>query len=95
MSRFTVRVELHNNQPDDYEELHEKMLSAGFVKTITGDTSGITYKLPDAEYNYSSDESEEEVAHKANEIAKTVRRFPSILVTKSAGRYWINLEKEE
>lgn len=95
MTRFTVRVELHNNRPDDYELLHEKMLDGGFVKTITSDVSGKTYKLPDAEYNYTSDETKAEVAHKAYEIAKTVRRGPSILVTVSAGRYWINLEDDE
>ncbi|WNY86594.1 type V toxin-antitoxin system endoribonuclease antitoxin GhoS [Leclercia adecarboxylata] len=95
MSRFTVRVELHNNQPDDYEELHEKMLAAGFVKTITEDDSGKTYKLPDAEYNYTSDEKKAEVAQKAYNIAKTVRKFPSVLVTKSAGRSWINLKPDE
>ncbi|MFH7926296.1 type V toxin-antitoxin system endoribonuclease antitoxin GhoS [Enterobacter roggenkampii] len=95
MSRFTVRVELHNHQPDDYEELHEKMLAAGFIKTIADEDSGKTYKLPDAEYNYISDEKKDEVAQKAYGIAKTVREKPSVLVTKSAGRSWINLNLDE
>ncbi len=95
MSRYTVRVELHQNRDDDYERLHEQMLLAGFIKTITGDVSGITYDLPDAEYNYISEEDQEEVAKKAYAIAHSIRRKPSILVTKSAGRFFIGLKKAD
>ncbi|WP_318393550.1 type V toxin-antitoxin system endoribonuclease antitoxin GhoS [Enterobacter sp.] len=95
MSRYTVRVELHQNRDDDYEKLHEQMLKAGFTKTITADVSGNTYDLPDAEYNYTSEENKEEVANKAYEIANRIRRKPSILVTKSIGRYFIGLKKTD
>lgn len=44
MSDFTIRVELHNADSDDYEALHEKMNAKGYKKEIT--TDGKTYKLP-------------------------------------------------
>lgn len=95
MSRFTVRVELHNYKSDDYEQLHEKMLNAGFVKTITADNSGVTYDLPDAEYSYISNETKQEVGRKAYDIAKSVRSRPSVLVTKSAGRWFSGLKEAD
>jgi len=95
MARYTVRVELHNHRPDDYDKLHEKMIASGFTKTITLDDSGVTYKLPDAEYNYDSEETKQEVAEKAHDIAQKVRPNPSVLVTKSAGRYVIGLEEAD
>ena len=51
MSQFTTRVELHDADSADYEELHEEMEKRGFTRTVTS-SDGITYQLPTAEYNY-------------------------------------------
>ena len=35
MARYTVRVELHKADSDDYETLHECMEEEGFLRYIT------------------------------------------------------------
>ncbi|HDL6856602.1 TPA: DUF2622 domain-containing protein [Yersinia enterocolitica] len=86
MARFTVRIELHNADSDDYELLHEKMEAKGFKREITA-SSGTTYHLPNAEYIYeSSSDNESDVADKAKKIADSIKNKSGVLVTKSAGR---------
>lgn len=93
MTNFTVRIELNNPKDEDYEDLHEKMENAKFNKTIKS-SDGVIYKLPDAEYDYSSStETTEDVLDKAYDIAKSVRSGPRVLVTKSNGRMWRGLKK--
>ncbi|ECM4408923.1 DUF2622 domain-containing protein [Salmonella enterica subsp. enterica serovar Give] len=49
MATYLARVELHNSDPEDYEQLHEYMLSLGFKRTIPhGD--GSYNQLPDGTY---------------------------------------------
>ncbi len=38
MSTFIVRVELHDAEPEDYDELHDKMESAGYQRQIIADS---------------------------------------------------------
>lgn len=86
MSDFTVRVELHNADADDYETLHEKMNAKGYQKEIT--TDGKTYKLPNAEYVCSKDLSTSEIRDDVLRIANSVKPKSDVLVTKSSGRAW-------
>ncbi|MCP9269865.1 type V toxin-antitoxin system endoribonuclease antitoxin GhoS [Xenorhabdus sp. XENO-1] len=93
MANFTVRVELHNAKSTDYDELHDKMKKKGFKKTISTN-DGKEYSLPSAEYNYPSDSKDKyEVCDLAYGIAKTVKKNPSVLVTKSDGRTWRGLDE--
>ncbi|MEA5216202.1 DUF2622 domain-containing protein [Enterobacter cloacae] len=93
MASFTVRVELRNSKDADYDELHELMSANGFSKTIKV-TSGTVYQLPSAEYNFvSSTRDVASVANLANAVASQVRKNPKILVTESARRHVINLDK--
>ena len=47
MTSFTVRVELHDADDDDYSSLHRAMAEEGFVRWIkNGD--GVKYRLPTA-----------------------------------------------
>ena len=86
MAKFTVRVELHNADSSDYTALHEKMELNNFSREITA-SSGTTYHLPEAEYDYSSStEDESDVANKARKIADSIKAKSGIFVTKSAGR---------
>ncbi|WP_025123842.1 MULTISPECIES: hypothetical protein [unclassified Serratia (in: enterobacteria)] len=92
MTSFTVRVELHNADSEDYEDLHKKMKAIGFNRTIqSGD--GIRYQLPDAEYDYSGNVSRSAVLDKAYDAAKSVKKNPAVLVTESAGRTWRGLDQ--
>ncbi|NHB93152.1 DUF2622 domain-containing protein [Photorhabdus cinerea] len=93
MTSFTVRVELHNAVSSDYDLLYDKMKVKGFKKTITpGD--GTRYYLPSAEYNYESNSKDRgEVRDLAYDIAKSVKKNPSVLVTESNGRTWKGLDE--
>jgi hypothetical protein len=92
MSRYTVRVELHNHpQEHDYEILHEAMAQKGFSRFIV-DADGDRYRLPLAEYNCDLELDKDEVLAKVKTAAGKVGKKYSILVTRSAGRTWFGLE---
>ena len=49
MATYLARVELHRADPEHYEQLHERMSSIGFERTIPhGD--GSNNQLPDGTY---------------------------------------------
>lgn len=92
MSQFTTRVELHDADAADYEELHEEMRTRGFTRTITsGD--GTTYQLPTAEYNFEGSAERSDVLRKARAAAASVKESYEVLVTESNGRTWWGLGK--
>ncbi|WP_197458725.1 type V toxin-antitoxin system endoribonuclease antitoxin GhoS [Gluconobacter japonicus] len=90
MLLFTVRFELHNAQSEDYDRLHEEMEKFHFKKTIKSN-NGKIYELPTAEYNIIIDEKPEKILDNAYQAAINTGKSASVLVTPSAGRYWINL----
>ncbi|OAT41399.1 hypothetical protein M988_2024 [Hafnia paralvei ATCC 29927] len=93
MSKFSVRVELRNSESADYDELHEKMEAKGFSRTVSMTTSNSVLILPSAEYSYESKtKSKDEVGTLAESIAERIRKNPKIMVTKSAGRWFSNLD---
>ena len=94
MAKFTIRVELHDADDDDYETLHEEMEKRGFSKTITG-SDNITYHLPTAEYNRDCDLSRDQVRDSASVAAKVTGKRHAVLVTESNGRSWVGLDKVE
>lgn len=90
MTSFTVRVELHNANYEDYEALHAAMAKAGFSRQITSD-GGTTYQLPTAEYNRKGDLTRSQVLEQAKAAAKSTGKPYGVLVTESAGRSWDGL----
>lgn len=95
MAKFTVRIELRDAESSDYDELYHLLKAEGFSKYIKRFNNSITYKLPTAEYNYSSEtESTIAVRNLAYRIAKKVNDRPAVLVTKSTGnRRWKGLDE--
>jgi hypothetical protein len=94
MANFTVRVELHKADDDDYENLHAAMERKGFVRWIKGG-DGTVYRLPTAEYNLpDSKVGRDEVLARAKAAAESVKATPTpwILVTESNGRSWSGLK---
>ncbi len=83
MAKFTVRVELHDDEDGDYPKLHKQMEKRGFERTIEVD--GTLYQLPDASYVYKGDETKEQVYDKARAAANAIGRDAGIVVTKSDG----------
>jgi len=93
MERFTTRVELHDAAAADYQTLHQAMKQEGFSQTITSD-DGIEYQFPTAEYNKEGEFSKHDVLESAKRAARKTNKSHSILVTKSAGRTWHNLQRK-
>lgn len=94
MTSYTVRVELHNADGDDYESLHAAMENEGFVSWIV-DSKGSKDRLPTAEYNFPDTDIERaEVLERAKRAANSVKPKPApwIIVTQSAGRTWSGLK---
>jgi hypothetical protein len=92
-ANYTVRVELHDADGDDYEELHGYMQQEGFARYIVDGETKEKFQLPTAEYNISSAEEKGGVLDKAKRAAAKTRKEFMVLVTKSAGRTWENLPK--
>lgn len=92
MAQFTVRVELHRANQDDYDILHAAMEEEGFSRQIKS-SDGARYHLPTAEYNRTSNKTREQIRDSAATAADTTGKKYAILVTESAGRAWQGLKK--
>jgi hypothetical protein len=91
MTNYTVRVEPHDANDDDYEDLWRK---EGFVRWIMGKDDN-KYRLPTAEYNLrNSALTCSQVRDLAREVAKAVKAnpVPWVLATESNSRRWIGLK---
>lgn len=92
MTKYTVRVELHDAERRDYEKLHAEMLKRDFANTIRS-SDGETYELPPAEYNLEGEPTRSQVLDRAKSAAEQTRLKYAILVTESAGRTWHGLKQ--
>ena len=92
MAKFTIRVELHGANSEDYENLHSQMEKQGFSRTITAD-NGTEYYLPTAEYNIEVLLTQQEVLDLAKIAANRTKKSFAALVTESNGRVWYGLDK--
>ena len=84
MSQYITRVELHDADWSDYNNLHAAMKREGFSQTITA-ADGAVYELPPAEYNYIGQETRSQVHDKAQRAARTVKPSFAVLVTEANG----------
>jgi hypothetical protein len=91
VASFTVRVELHDPSPDSYDVLHEAMEYAGFERTVV--ISGVTYRLPTAEYILPGANTMMGCLTKARTAAKKTKLRHSILVTDSKRRLGFGLDE--
>jgi len=92
MSLFTVRIELHNAQWDDYETLHSAMEQQGFSRQITSD-EGARYHMPWAEYNGAAALTSMQILDIAQVAANSTGKGNAILVTEARSRAWRGLQK--
>jgi hypothetical protein len=92
MSLFTVRIELHHAQWDDYEVLHGAMERQGFSRQITSD-DGESYHMPWAEYNGTATLTSMQVLDIAQVAANSTGKNNAILVTEARSRAWRGLQK--
>ena len=92
MAQFTVRVELHDADGDDYDTLHAAMKNEGFSRFIKSD-GGSKYHLPTAEYTREGELTRKQVLDSAKSAAAETGKEAGILVTESNGRSWSGLDK--
>jgi hypothetical protein len=90
MANFTVRVELHNAQWSDYDQLHGAMEQKGFTRQIISDDGG-RYQMPWAEYNGAGNLTAPQVRDIAKAAADSTGKQSAVLVTEAASRAWIGL----
>jgi len=90
MAQFTVRIELHDVQYENYQTLHAAMERQGFCRLITSD-DGRTYHLPWAEYSGEGNLTSAQVRDIARVAADSTGRRNSVLVTEANSRAWIGL----
>jgi hypothetical protein len=90
MANFTVRVELHNAQWSDYDQLHSAMEQKGFSRHITSD-DGKIYQMPWAEYNGTANLTSSQVRDIAKEAADTTGKQNAVFVTEAVTRAWVGL----
>jgi hypothetical protein len=91
MVDFTVRVELHGAEWEDYDALRVEMEAEGFASTIRG-SDGTGYELPAGEYAISGDTTRQQILTRARLAAERSGYNCAVLVTESAGRAWCGLD---
>jgi hypothetical protein len=92
MANFTVRVELHKAEWNDYEQLHAAMEQKGFSRQITSD-DGKAYHLPWAEYNGTGNLTSSQVRDIARQAADSTGKQNAVFVTEAVSRAWIGLNQ--
>lgn len=92
MTKFTTRIVLHEADWDDYDSLYTHMHQEGFTDEITS-SDGVTYKLPDAEYDISGSFDLDAVMTKAKRAAEKSGKKYKVFITQSACRKWVGLDK--
>lgn len=90
MSKFRLRVVLHDGNWSDYTNLYSKMNKAGFTDIITA-SNGRRYKMPPGEYNINSHLSLEKIQELAYATASNIVSNHAVVVTEGASA-WNGLE---
>jgi len=83
MTRFLVRIELHDASRDEYQDLYEKLAVHGFVDEIISENG--KWQLPPAEYLYEGESTTKQVWKIANTVAHEVVKKCAVFVVRSAG----------
>lgn len=91
MAEFTIRVELHGAEWEDYDALRVEMEAEGFSATVSG-SGGMAYELPAGEYACSGGLTRQQVLARARRAAERTSFSYAVLVTESAGRLWSGLD---
>lgn len=88
---FTVRVEMHDADSEDYDLLHEVMGSYGYRRFILGTSSNDQvglWKLPSAEYTTEKEMTAVQVRDEIMTIANTIHPAPWCLATQVQDCAW-------
>ena len=89
--KYTVRIELIDGSPADYETLSRAIGPEGFEHSVASN-DGTRFRLPPGEYNYDAKATANDVLEAAKRAAGRTGHPFRVLVTEVAGRIWYNLE---
>lgn len=93
MTRFMIRVELHNARlAAQYERLHALLAAQGIVNEIVAD-NGQCYQLPPAEYHYLGNATQDRVLAAAKQCASQVDTDNAVVVAVSTQVVWDGLKR--
>ncbi|HEX6368091.1 MAG TPA: hypothetical protein VF006_04100 [Longimicrobium sp.] len=92
MPDFTVRVELHGAEWEEYDALRVEMEAERFSVVVVQESGGMAYELPAGEYAAFGDVTRQQVLARARRAADRSGFNYGILVTESAGRAWYGLD---
>lgn len=81
MPHFVTRVELHNANESNYQDLHDRMGVQGFFRHISGQ-DGKIYELPPAMYYTYKEATSENVRQLASNCAAATGRLYGVIVTE-------------
>jgi hypothetical protein len=91
MTRFMIRVELHNASEAQYIRLHELMAARGLFRIIVGDDNK-KYWLPPAEYTTLSELTRDQVRGIAKACAAAVVTRYAVVVAEATAVTWEGLQ---
>lgn len=89
---FTVRVELHGANAEDYDTLHTEMDARGFSRIIPA-SDGTRWRLPTGSYAFERTSTCATVRELAAAAASQTRRTFGVLVSETIARCWQGLEQ--
>jgi len=89
---YLTRVELHNANASDYQNLHAAMEAKKFTRTIP-DYGGVRYQLPTAEYFSVADIDTNTVLELAKQAVASIGKTASIITVKWTEARWSGLPK--
>jgi hypothetical protein len=91
MANYLARVELHNANYQDYENLHQNMANRGYARVIVSD-QGKRYKLPTGTYIAMGSNANLQMAYNAAVAAaqETGKRFWVVVVEWPAARFQLD-----
>ena len=95
MSKFMVRVELHDADAHDYDDLHDEMKAEGFKRSVEA-SDGLRYHLPPGVYRMKSkSKSACDVRELAAKAAASVKPKFAVVVCDGSTFAWQGLDKVE
>lgn len=91
MSRFTVRVVLHDHaSAEEYLLLDQRLQALQLSDAILG-SDGHWYRLPPGEYHGHGDLSGDAVRDMVAQVVAQIKPRYQVFVTEGEMRYWVGL----
>ncbi|MBN3755904.1 type V toxin-antitoxin system endoribonuclease antitoxin GhoS [Paraburkholderia sp. Tr-20389] len=87
---YLTRVELHNANASDYQNLHAAMAAQKFMRTIPND-EGVRYQLPTAEYYSVAEIDTNAVLELAKLAVASIGKTGSIITVQFNDARWNGL----